>query len=115
MQKTEIIFKRINIFGVIKNIKNTKALYINIMIEGKKQKIKDILFYINFILENSYNTFKGKKFVINEFFNVMSIIYNKFNRISREAYNLYKKFIKCPYITKIDKYYIKFFYNSLVN
>ena len=114
LQKTKIKFKHINIFGVIKNIKNTKALYINIMIEGKKQKIKDTLFYINFILENSYNTFKGKKFVINEFFNVMSIIYNKFNRISREAYNLYKKLIKCPYITKTDKYYVKFFYNSLV-
>jgi hypothetical protein len=41
---------------------------------------KDSIFYINFIFENSYNSFKEKKYVLNEFFNVISIIYNKFSR-----------------------------------
>ena len=48
------------------------------MIEDKKQKINDSLFYINFKLENSYNIF-GKIIVLNEFFNVLSIIYNMLN------------------------------------
>jgi glycosyltransferase involved in cell wall biosynthesis len=114
-QKSNIKFKRTNLFGVIKNIKNTKALNINNIIEDKKQKIKDSLFYINFILENSYNSFEEKKFVLNEFFNIMSIIYNKFNRINTESYTLFEKIMKCPYITKKDKYYVNFFYNSLIN
>ena len=115
LQKSKIKFSRTNIFGVIKNINYSNSLKINNIIENKKQKIKDSIFYINFIFKNSNNSFKDKKFVLNEFFNVMSIIYNKFNSISKEAYTLYKKFMKCPYINKTDKKYLNLFYNSLIN
>ena len=108
-------FNRTNIFGVIKNIHNINSLKINNIIKDKKNKIKDSIFYINFILENSYNSFEEKRFVLNEFFNVMSIIYNKFNDFSSESYILYKKFMNCHYITKTDKKYLQFYYNSLIN
>ena len=52
---------------------------------------------------------------MNEYFNVMSIIYNKFNNISSESYILYEKFMKCQYITQSDKKYLQFYYNSLIN
>ena len=115
LEKSKNKFSRTNIFGIIKNINYSNSLKINNIIEDKEQKIKDSIFYINFIFKNSYNSFEDKKFVLNEFFNVMSIIYNKFNSISEESYALYKNFMKCPYINKTDKKYLNFFYNSLIN
>ena len=115
LKKSTNKFNRTNIFGVIKNIYNINSLKINNIIKDKKKKIKDSIFYINFILDNSSNSFEEKKFVLNEFFNVMSIIYNKFNDISKESYNLYEKFMECHYITQSDKKYLKFYYNSLIN
>ena len=115
LEKSKNKFSRTNIYGIIKNINYSNSLKINNIIEDKKQKIKDSIFYVNFIFKNSYNSFEDKKFVLNEFFNVMSIIYNKFNSISKESYTLYKNFMKCPYINKTDKKYLNFFYNSLIN
>ena len=115
LQKSNNKFSRTNIFGVIKNLNHSNSLNINKNIENKIQKIKDSIFYINFILKNSDNSFEEKKIVLKEFFNVMSIIYNKFNFISKEAYILYKEFMNCPYINQLDKKYLNFFYNSLIN
>ena len=115
LKKSNNNFKRTNTFGVIKNIYNFNSLKINSIIKNKKNKIKDSIFYINFIFENSYNSYKAKRFVLNEFFNVMSIIYNKFNDINSESYILYEKFMKCHYITQSDKQYLQFYYNSLIN
>ena len=115
LQKSNNKFSRTNIFGVIKNLNHSNSLNINKNIENKIQKIKDSIFYINFILKNSDNSFEEKKIVLKEFFNVMSIIYNKFNLISKEAYTLYKEFMNCPYINQLDKKYLNFFYNSLIN
>jgi len=115
LQKSNNNFNQTNTFGVIKNINNTNSLNINNVIQDKNQKINDSLFYINFIFENSDNTFEAKEFVVNEFFNVMSIIYNKFNSNSTESYNLYQKFLNCSYITQIQKNYLQLYYNSLIN
>ena len=81
-QKSNKKFNRTNTFGIIKIINNSNSLIINNIIRDKKQKIKDSIFYKNFILENSDILFNGEKFVLNEYFNVMSIFYNKFNSIS---------------------------------
>ena len=117
LQRGNINFNQTNIFGVIKNIKNTNSLKLNNIIEDKNQKIKDSIFYINFIFENSYNSFEEKKFVLNEFYNVMNIIFNKFNinNTESESFILYGKFMKCHYITQSDKHYLRFYYNSLIN
>ena len=109
LKKSNNNFKRTNTFGVIKNIYNINSLKINSIIKDKKNKIKDSIFYINFLLENSYNSYEEKRFVLNEFFNVMSIIYNKFNDINSESYILYEKFMKCHYITQSDKQYLQFY------
>ena len=114
LEKSNNNFNQTNIFGIIKNINNTNTLNISNIFEDKEQKVKDSIFYINFLLENS-NTFKETKFALGEFFNIMNIIYNKFNENSTESYILYKKFMNNHYITQFDKQYLQFYYNSLIN
>ena len=113
--KDRPIFKRIDIYGVIQYINIINELYINNKINSKNQIIIDSIYYINFLFETSSNTFTEKKFVLDEFYNKLSIIYNKFNKINIESINLYKKFLNCKYITNLDKINLKFYINSLIN
>ena len=115
LEKTNNNFNRTNIFGVIKNNNNSNTLNISNIFKDKEQKVKDSVFYIKFLLENSNNSFEETKFALNEFFNIMNNIYNKFNAISPESYILYKKFMNNHYITQFDKHYLQFYYNSLIN
>ena len=64
----------------------------NGLIDSKIQKLNESIFYINFLFENLKNTFKDKEFVLYEFFNELSIIFNKFNKINDESKHLYNKF-----------------------
>ena len=105
------VFRRINYFGIIeKNILNKKDI-----INDLNQKIKDAVFYINFLFENSNDTFQGKEIALYEYFNLMSLIYNRFNKITKESYYLFEKFINCKYITSYNKYLLHLYYNSLIN
>ena len=108
-------FKHVNIFGTIQNIYNLNSLNISNIIKEKNQKIKDTIFYINFLYENSLDNFKEKEIVIKEFYNVMNIIYNKFNRITKESYNLYEKFINNKNIAQSNKELLKIYFTSLIN
>jgi glycosyltransferase involved in cell wall biosynthesis len=108
------IFKSSDIIGVIQ--KNEDILNNNYyIINNKNQRIQDSIFFINFLFENANNTTKDKEFVLNKFFNIMSIVFNKFNRLSDESLLLYEKFIKCKYISLINKNILKFYYKSLIN
>ena len=107
-------FKHINNFGIIEypSIINS---FNSSDTNDKNQLIKDSIFYINFIFDNSYNTVDDKKFVVNEFYNIMNIIYNKYNNFSEEAINLKDKFINCNYISSYKKSNIITYYNGLIN
>ena len=107
-------FEHIETFGIIQNINNLNSLNINNITNDKNRKIKDTIFYINFLFENSPNTIKGKKKVVEEFFNVMNIIYNRFTKISDESRYLYEKFMNSIYINESDKNTLKFYFNSLI-
>ena len=113
--KEGVIFKRIDMYGVIQFINIINELYVNNEINNKNQKVLDSIFYINLLFDISSNTFTEKKIVIDEFYNILSIIYNKFNKITVESINLYKKFLKSKYITNFDKINLKFYVNSLIN
>ena len=104
----------IEIFGVIIYINIIKLIYINNIINNE-QKIKELIFYINFLFENTNNSLKEKEFVLYEFFNVLSIIFNKFNKINLESNKLYNKFLNCKYISKKNKNKLIFYYKSLIN
>ena len=76
---------------------------------------KETIFYINFIFDNSKNTFKEKETIIDIFFNVLSIIFNKFTNISKSSLELIHKFLDCKYISEPNKNFLKFYYYSLIN
>jgi len=108
--KNKIIFKYINIFGLIVSIK-----YLNDIQNNEYNIYNDSIFYINFLFDNSENTFKDKKEVLNKFYNYLSIIYNKFILNSYKSYILLKKFMNSKYISLEDKKELYLYYNSLIN
>ena len=115
LKKNNYTFLHTNIVGIIQNIKNSNSLNVNNIKKEKNQKIKDSIFYINFLYDFSENTIESKEFVINELFNIMNIIYNKFTKITKESYNLYEKLINCQFISKYNKNLLNFYYRSLIN
>ena len=115
LNKYNLKFKHINIFGIIQNNNNIDCLKIKNISNNKTQLINDSIFYLNFIFDNSKNTYQDKKYVLQEFINILSIIYNKFVEVSNNSIKLLEKFINCKYISKEDKIELKFLYNSLIN
>ena len=115
LNKRKIVFKRVNIFGVIKNINYINASKLNTLANNEKQKILDAIFYINFLFDNSANDNKEKKIIYNEYVNKLGLIYNKYILKSNQSIILFKKFIECKYINEIEKNELSFFYNSLFN
>ena len=111
--KENIIFIHLDIFGVVSFTNIIKLLYLNKI--NNNQKINDSIFYIDFLFENTKNTYKEKKFVLDEFINLLSIIYNKFNKINQYSNELLNKFLICEYISENEKKELKFYYNSLIN
>jgi len=108
-------FKRISSPKIyIKDIDCDKTTFNNFTTDENK-RINELIFYINFIYDNSKNNFENKQIVLKEFFNVLSIIFNKFTKISKYSIKLIKKFIKSEYISKPNKILLKFYYNSLIN
>ena len=108
-------FKHIDLYGVIQFNINIQLLNITKLTNNKNQIINDTIFYINFLFDNSENTFLNKKYVFNEFINKLSIIFNKFEIVTQNSLKLLDKFINCKYINKEDKEELKFFYYSLIN
>ena len=108
-------FKHIDTFGVIQNVENSNYLTVSRYMNDKNQKIKDSIFYINFLFEKSNNTFEGKEFAFREYSNLLSVIHNKYNKITKESYTLYKKFMDCNYISKYNKIILQFYCTSLNN
>ena len=113
--KKGIKIKNIDNFGIIQYINKIKSFELSKMMNDKSQIIHDTLFYINFLFDNSDNTFEQKKFVLNKYNTILSVIHNKFNIISNEAKQLYFKFLKCNFITQYDKNNLIIYYKSLVN
>lgn len=113
--KEDAALIRYEIFGVIKYNNNMNLLNKNDLIDSKKEKLNESIFYINFLLENTENTLKDKEYSLYEFFNELSIIFNKFNKNNEESKKLYNKFLNCEYISRHNKNKLKFYYMSLIN
>lgn len=115
INEKNVKFKHINIFGIIKNLKDINQLQLNNIINNKNQKRNDSIFYINFLFDNTENNFNNKKKIFNELINLLSCIFNKSISILNNSIELIKKFMDCKYISRDDKIKLKFFYNSLIN
>ena len=99
-----------NIFGII-HFKNNKFQINNTYF--KETEIKDNIFYFDFLMDNTNNSIKEKKIVLEEFYNHLNIIYNKYNKITKESYKLFQKFINCIFISQFDKNRLIIYYKSL--
>ena len=115
LNKNKIKFKYLNLNGIIQNINDIKVLELTNIKIKKNQIINDYIFYINFLFDNSNETFDDKKYALNEFINILNIIYNKFDKISESSIKLIKKFFNSNYINEEDKSELKFLFYSLIN
>jgi hypothetical protein len=102
----------LNIFGII-HFKNNKFQINSTLF--KETEIQDNIFYIDFLMDNTNNSNKEKKVVLEEFYNRLNIIYNKYNKITKESYKLFQKFINSTIITQYDKNRLIIYYKSLIN
>ena len=109
LSKTNYTFKHIDYFGIIE--------YSPIIEELDKDIyptiIDDSIFYIDYLYENTNNSFYDKEIALNEFFELFGLIYNKFNKITKPAYNLYKKFYESNFISSSNKRLLRFYFLSL--
>ena len=108
-------FKRITSESIYMNDIDFDNPKLNNFTLEETKKIEETIFYINFIFDNSKNENISKEKVLKEFFNVLSIIFNKFSKISKNSMKLLNKFIRNHYISKSNKILLKFYYNSLIN
>ena len=108
-------FKRISSVSIyINDIDFNKPTFNNFTSENNK-RINELIFYINFIFDNSKNNYADKQKILKQFFNVLSVFFNKYTKISKESILLMNKFIQSNYFSKQNKTLLKFYYNSLIN
>ena len=114
LSKNNTSIQHISDYVAIRHEKYTKSLSRNELLNDNNQKIKDTIFYINFLYDNSNDTFEGKEKVLNKFNNYLSTIYNKFNKSTLQSHELYEKFINCKYISQLNKNILELYYHSLI-
>ena len=108
-------FKRISSESIFINDIDFEKPKFNNFTSGESKKMNEAIFYINFIFDNSKKEKIIKEKILKEFFNVLSIIFNKFSKISKNSVKLINKFIESHFISRDNKILLKFYYNSLVN
>ena len=84
-------FNHINIIGIMKTINNIKELTITKIKEKIIQKRIDSFFYINFLIDNLDDRFISDKIVLNEYYNLLSIIINEYNIDSNNSVKFLEK------------------------
>jgi hypothetical protein len=114
-----------NSYKFIKNNSTLTNMYINDQYMDKikfndfplknKYLLKETIFYISFLFNFSKNTFEAKELVLQEFFNVLSLIFNKFTHISKSSLKLFQKFLDSEFISDKNKNILVFYYYSLIN
>ena len=102
-------------YGTIQYINRIHELNITQKMNDDKQKIEDSLFYISYMFSHSENSEEEKLYVLHEYYNILSNIFNKFNDVPMKAFTLHRKFIKCKEISKVEKNNLEFYVNSLLN
>ena len=107
-------FKHINSIKIFSSDIYLEKTKFNGFISNQDKIRNETIFYINFIFDNSKDSFAAKNKVLKEFLNVLSIIFNKFSNNSKSELTLLHKFIKCKYISKKNKDNLYFYFNSLI-
>ena len=111
--KYKLNFGHIDEFGLIKKNNKREIFLLNNI--KNKTIFNDSISYINFLFDNSNNTFLDKTKVLKELINILNIIYNKYTKLTDNSIKLIEKFINCKFIKEEDKNELQFFYTSLIN
>ena len=74
-----------------------KNKFNNFTVKNDK-KVKETIFYIKFIFDNSKDTYENKEKILKKFFNVLSIISNNLKQFSESSIELLNKFIRSKFI-----------------
>ena len=114
IEMTSYSFKQISSASIFINDEDCEKIKFNNFTIEESKLIKETIFYINFIFENSENSFEIKEKVLKEYFNVLSIIFNKFTKVSKLAHKLIDKFFDCKYISKDNKNLLTIYFQSLI-
>ena len=105
----------IKTYGTIQYINSIEELNITKKMKDEKQKMEDSLSYITYLFENTENIKEEKMFVLKNFFNILSDIFNRFNEVPMKAFKLHRKFMQCKSIPQIEKNNLELYINSLLN
>ena len=102
-------------FGTIQYINKIRRLRMSQIMNNERQKTEDSIYYINYLFENTKNNINDKMYALNEFYNILSVIFNRFNNVPKQAYELKEKFMKCDKIPQKEKNNLELYVNSLMN
>ena len=109
LNKLNVTFIKSDIYGIIQY-----SLYIEELDKSNKiNNIEESIFYIDYLYENTNNTISDKEYVLKEYFDLLATIYNQYNIISNQAYNLYQKFYTSPFISSFNKNLLIIYFHSL--
>ena len=115
IESTIYSFKHSTSINIYINEFDLKKFKFNDFSSVENNLINQTINYIDFIFDNSKNSQREKNKILQIFFNLLSIIFNKFTNISNFSLNLLNKFLNCKYISKQNKTMINFYYNLLIN
>ena len=115
LNKINATYAHTKLYGTIQYINRIKQLKNYKVMNHENQKMKDSIFYINYLFENTGNNEREKIYALHKFYCVLSDIFNRFNNVSIEAYKLQKKFLNSENIPHIEKKNLVFYVNSLLN
>ncbi len=115
INQRNIVIKHINSTEIIEHSKIINNFNIFQINDTDQILIKDSISYINFLYNHTEDSVKSKAYALSEFYNIMNVIYNKFNEISKEAMDLIYMFLKSEYISKYDKSNLITYYNVLID
>ena len=107
-------YKYISSINIYKSNSDFEKIKFRSFAQEQTDLIKEAIFYVNFIFDNSENTIEMKEKVLKEFLNLLSIMFNRFTKVSKSSVNLFNKFIYCKYISDSSKNMLKFYFNSLI-
>ena len=86
-------YKYISSINIYKNNSDFEKIKFRSFGSEQTDLIKETIFFANFIFDNSENTIEMKEKVLKEFLNLLSIIFNRFTKVSKSSENLLNKFI----------------------
>ena len=113
--KINIKIKKVNFCGIIEYSQKIKSFGKFNNINNKSTIINDSIFYIDFLFKHTENKEKDKIYVLNEFYNIMNIIFNKNNIVTEEGKKLIYEFLNCDFIPQYNKNLLKTYYIALID